>query len=314
MDAEFSRLYALTADERRELYAKRDGPGLRRFAAQIGLLIGSGAATVVLATRGEGPFWPVFAVYSVMLVSMFGAMHEAGHGTAFRSRGLGQLVLRIAAPLMLMPPTGFCLFHFEHHRKTLVAGDPELPMGDVAYAAWPKSPLVLLGLLSGQAMMLGKLAALVNAALGRGPGWWERWVPFIPAAQRPTVSAEARVVLAGWLALAAAAWLWLPELAWLIAGLSGAHLALALYVTAEHTGMPTTGDVLARTRSIESNFVVRWLFWNMPYHAEHHGWPAVPFHALPALHRRVAAHLPARARGHLHVYAEALLRQLARRP
>jgi fatty acid desaturase len=25
----------------------------------------------------------------------------------------------------------------------------------------------------------------------------------------------------------------------------------------------------------------------MPYHAEHHAYPAVPFHALPALHARV---------------------------
>lgn len=29
---------------------------------------------------------------------------------------------------------------------------------------------------------------------------------------------------------------------------------------------------------------VRALFWNMPYHAEHHAFPDVPFHALPAVH------------------------------
>ena len=25
--------------------------------------------------------------------------------------------------------------------------------------------------------------------------------------------------------------------------------------------------------------------WNMPYHAEHHAFPAVPFHSLPALNK-----------------------------
>ena len=30
--------------------------------------------------------------------------------------------------------------------------------------------------------------------------------------------------------------------------------------------------------------VVRLFAWNMPYHAEHHAYPAVPFHALPRLH------------------------------
>lgn len=31
--------------------------------------------------------------------------------------------------------------------------------------------------------------------------------------------------------------------------------------------------------------------WNMPYHAEHHAYPAVPFHALPSLHRHVVERL-----------------------
>jgi fatty acid desaturase len=33
--------------------------------------------------------------------------------------------------------------------------------------------------------------------------------------------------------------------------------------------------------------VVKLFAWNMPFHAEHHAYPAVPFHALPALHAHV---------------------------
>ena len=29
--------------------------------------------------------------------------------------------------------------------------------------------------------------------------------------------------------------------------------------------------------------------WNMPFHAEHHLYPTIPFHFLPALHREVRA-------------------------
>jgi fatty acid desaturase len=36
---------------------------------------------------------------------------------------------------------------------------------------------------------------------------------------------------------------------------------------------------------------LQWLNWNMAYHAEHHGIPAVPFHALPALHTHLGPHL-----------------------
>jgi len=27
--------------------------------------------------------------------------------------------------------------------------------------------------------------------------------------------------------------------------------------------------------------------WNMPYHAEHHAYPGVPFHRLPELHETI---------------------------
>ena len=33
--------------------------------------------------------------------------------------------------------------------------------------------------------------------------------------------------------------------------------------------------------------LVRLFAWNMPYHSEHHAYPAVPFHALPRLHGQV---------------------------
>jgi len=36
---------------------------------------------------------------------------------------------------------------------------------------------------------------------------------------------------------------------------------------------------------------VLYLFWNMPYHAEHHMLPAVPFHALPGLRGHMLAAL-----------------------
>jgi fatty acid desaturase len=33
------------------------------------------------------------------------------------------------------------------------------------------------------------------------------------------------------------------------------------------------------------------LMWNMPYHAEHHLYPSIPFHQLPALHVKIRGHL-----------------------
>ena len=74
--------------------------------------------------------------------------------------------------------------------------------------------------------------------------------------------------------------------------------ALRLYLLAEHTGCPAVPDMLANSRTVLTNTVIRWLAWNMPYHAEHHAYPWLPFHALPAVHESLRGHLRVTAPGY----------------
>jgi fatty acid desaturase len=39
--------------------------------------------------------------------------------------------------------------------------------------------------------------------------------------------------------------------------------------------------------------------WNMPYHAEHHLYPSIPFHQLPALHIKIRENLTHVAPGYV---------------
>ena len=48
-------------------------------------------------------------------------------------------------------------------------------------------------------------------------------------------------------------------------------------------------DYRLNTRTIYMNPVFRFLYLNMNYHVEHHMYPMVPYHALPALHEEVKA-------------------------
>ena len=41
---------------------------------------------------------------------------------------------------------------------------------------------------------------------------------------------------------------------------------------------------LTNTRTTLTNAAVRLLMWNMPFHAEHHLYPSIPFHRLPDAH------------------------------
>ena len=68
---------------------------------------------------------------------------------------------------------------------------------------------------------------------------------------------------------------------------------------AEHTGCDLVPDMLANSRTTLTNGVVRFFAWNMPFHAEHHTFPAVPFHALPALHQRLSAVIKVKTAGYI---------------
>jgi fatty acid desaturase len=45
----------------------------------------------------------------------------------------------------------------------------------------------------------------------------------------------------------------------------------------------------------------------MPYHAEHHAYPALPFHALPAAHELLKERIAVQADGYVEVNREILL-------
>jgi fatty acid desaturase len=59
----------------------------------------------------------------------------------------------------------------------------------------------------------------------------------------------------------------------------------------EHTGCSQDENGLTNTRTTLTSFPIRFLMWNMPYHAEHHLYPSIPFHQLPALHMRIRENL-----------------------
>ncbi len=57
--------------------------------------------------------------------------------------------------------------------------------------------------------------------------------------------------------------------------------------------------MLLNSRTTQSCRPLRRLFWNMPFHAEHHAYPALPFHALPVAHLLLRDRIAVRARGYL---------------
>jgi fatty acid desaturase len=111
---------------------------------------------------------------------------------------------------------------------------------------------------------------------------------------------------------------WLNDLvawicgAWVFPAVLGQPF-LRLFLLAEHSGCAFSDDMLENTRTTHTNAVTRRLAWWMPYHAEHHSFPSVPFHALPELHALMGQRVRVTASGYFAVQSELLRRLRAAR-
>jgi len=266
----------------RDLSRRSDSYGALQLAMHVGLLIATGF--LVWASRGHAWLAAALVVHGIVLCFLFCALHECIHRTAFASRSLNAGVAWLCGALLVLPPEYFRLFHFAHHRHTQdPARDPELALAPAASTAayWWR--------VSGVPYWRERLqTSLRHALTGRVTE------PFVPAARAPAVVREARLLWVCYLAIAAAS-VYLQSAAallyWIVPALLGQPL-LRLFLLAEHSGCALDADMLANTRTTYTNVAVRLLTWQMSYHAEHHSFPSVPFHALA----RVNALLTAEAR------------------
>jgi fatty acid desaturase len=137
--------------------------------------------------------------------------------------------------------------------------------------------------------------------------------PFIGAVARDGIAREARIligvyVVVGVAAVAAqSAW---PIYYWVLPVLLGQPF-LRMYLLAEHTGCPLVADMRVNSRTTLTNWAMRRLAWNMPFHTAHHVYPGVPFYALPEAHEYIRDSIQYEAPGYLAVQRE-LLSQLSR--
>ncbi|MDE0704359.1 MAG: fatty acid desaturase [Rhodospirillaceae bacterium] len=275
----------LGREQRRELLQRSDRKGLAHLAGHLAMLAVTGTLIAL-----EAPGWPVLLLpHGILLVFLFCLQHEAVHKTPFRSAWLNAAAGWGTGLVNLLPPVWFHHFHMDHHRYTHdPERDPELAR------PLPASKAGLAWLIAGGPYWTSQIRTLLVNAAGRNRDG------FVPPSARAAVAWEARSFLAAYLAAAglsvlagSAALLWL----WVLPALLGQPF-LRVYLLAEHTGCPHVANMLENTRTTFTNRLVRFIAWNMPYHVEHHAYPAVPFHRLPAFHTVLRGHLSVTADGY----------------
>lgn len=264
----------LSPVELRALSGRSDAAGAMRLAVHMALLAVTGS---FVAIANGLLLLPALIAFGLVQVALFGPAHEAAHQTAFASRRANLIVGWLAACPSLLNLHFYTAYHFAHHRHTQIPGqDPELDM---------EVPNNLAGYVR---RVLGvpywRLRLLVIADAWRGN---LRRYPYVSEQAAPAIIRSVRgmtLLLVGGSVASAVLFGWLtPFLYWILPQLLGQPF-LRAYVLAEHTGCTNDRNGLTNTRTTLTNAAVRLLMWNMPYHAEHHLYPSIPFHRLAEAH------------------------------
>ena len=293
--------------EMKDLMKRADGPAIRDtillFAA-MALFAGIGIA--LWPGWWSAPFWLAYGVlYGSAMDSRW---HECSHGTAFKTRHYNDWLYQIASFCMVRNPVSWRWSHTRHHTDTIIVGrDPEIVL--MRPPALARVILNFFGLLDAPKGW----ARMVTNAMGR---IHPEEADYIPEQEQPKVIRVARIwvaIYAATVGLAVATGSILPLMVIGLPRFYGAwhHVMTGLL---QHGGLADNViDHRLNSRTVYMNPVSRFIYWNMNYHVEHHMFPMVPYHQLPALHAAIRHDLPAPNRSIAEGFAEmwpALKRQL----
>jgi fatty acid desaturase len=286
----------LTTAELKALSQQSNIAGLLQLLGHVAILGGSGYLWLAHCPM----MWvtiPALILYGFSLASTFAIVHECVHRTAFANNRLNDIVGWIAGCLSFYNSTFFRRYHKWHHRYTRIPGkDPELT--DLQIIHWWQYGLQI----SGLPWWRDKLLGIWKLAWGQVQDY-----PFLSPGAYGDVMRSSRLHL-GVYAIA----ILLPSLfghpafflwSWVLPMAIGQPI-LRFILLAEHTLCTYDDNPLKNTRTTLTLWPIRFLMWNMPFHAEHHLHVSIPFHQLPEAHELLKAHFTHVAPGYVHVNRE----------
>lgn len=293
IESESKRYSPLNSEALRALNTRSTLKGLIQLFGHFAILGISG----YLWGANLGHNWaiaiPALVVYGFGFAAMFAPMHECSHRTAFENNLLNDAVCWIAGLLSFYNGAFYRRYHKWHHRYTqLFDQDPELsdPL--------PQTLADYLIMMSGITWWWGKLKTHFRVASGQLEDY-----PYISEEARTGVMLSVRSQLAVYaVAIAISIYAHQPwfVIYWLLPLAVGQPI-LRMILLSEHTGCTHDDNPFTNTRSTKTLFPLQFLMWNMPFHAEHHLYPSIPFHQLPEAHQQLRERFTFKDQGYVEV-------------
>jgi fatty acid desaturase len=274
----------LPQEKLHQLIKKSDYHAIFRFTLMYSFILISAAAVVL--TWSEPWYFALSAhiAFAIGFCSSFACEHETAHATAFKSKALNVIAGRLCGFVQLYPSVLFKEFHFTHHRYTHDPHkDPEISFGGKPMPAAVSSLPNYIVWITGMPLYFIKFVMLFVSLIGLPEFIKKATFPFVKNRVRGALFFEALTIVLVHAIIVYLAINYYTGFWGIYTALFLGHSFLAIYLVPEHNGLTHEGTIMEKTRTMYVNPFVKFVMWNMPYHAEHHAYPAVPFHALPEL-------------------------------
>jgi fatty acid desaturase len=283
----------IKADELKKLYVRSDLKGLAQSLGYLGTLFATGG--VSLYSFYHWHWWTTVALvffHGMCCAFCINAVHETGHLTVFKTKWLNIAFVHIFAFLGLINHRMFETSHVRHHRSTLH------PPDDLEVVVPIKTTLKDFLRFSFVNFNGPRYVFAFHFRVARGifVGEWEdKLFPESNPERRLWASRWSKTILIGQSAIVVAALctkLWLLPILITLSPFYGGWLFFLCNNT-QHVGLQdNVSDFRLNTRTFTLNPIIRFLYWHMNYHTEHHMYVGVPCYNLGRLHRLIKDDLP----------------------
>ena len=272
----------LISKDKLKPYLKRNNiSGLIHLSLHLILIALSGSLIYLI----DNFFIKIFVMiaHGTFIAFLYAGLHECIHKSAFKNKRLNEIIGYIIGFILLRSFLNGRYRHMAHHTFT------QHPQKDPDKVDFPSSYLEYFKHVTSFSIWIRIIDNLFRHSLGKMNNSEK---DYIPKSEIRSLVFESRLMLLGYTILIGISIYFNTVfflIYWLIPRILGEPF-LRLVRMVEHTGKDETADMIQNTRTSFPSSFLKFLYWNMPYHIEHHLYASVPFHKLPKFHSLVKPH------------------------
>jgi fatty acid desaturase len=271
----------ISKDKLRPFLKRNNISGIIHLCIHLGLILLSG----ILIHFSTNIFLKILVMttHGSFIAFLYAGLHECIHKSAFKNKRLNEIVGYFIGFVLLRSFLNGRYRHMAHHTFT------QHPEKDPDKVDFPSGYIDYLKHVTSFTLWIRIIENLFRHSLGKTS---ESEKNYIPESEIKSLIFESRMMSIGYILIIFLSIYFSSTfflIYWFIPRILGEPF-LRLVRMVEHTGKDETADMIHNTRTSFPSAFLKFLYWNMPYHIEHHLYASVPFHKLPKFHNLIKPH------------------------